>query len=481
MSDTYEQLLRKTCPLPQQNFELKNGSLHFHGLPLLDLVKTWGSPFKLTVLPHIRHQIQQARQYFSAAFQRPYGNIPVKQRPYYGKYHYCYCTKSNYFTPVLEEVCRQGAGLETSSAFDVDLLFYLHQKGSLPPALPIIHNGYKTEAYLQKILQVRRLGIADNILILDSPIEWQRFQKLLYEHPLPAPMPIGLRMATYAEPGSPYHTSRLGLRAEEILPFYEKEIRTCDKVQLQMLHFFVDAGIRDEPAYWAELHKALDIYARLKKQCTSINALNIGGGFPIQRDWHFDYDFRQMTQKIVQTVFQHCRDQKIPEPDIYTEFGTYTVGESGATVFKVLEHKLQNEGEHWYILDNSLLNTLPDIALMKERFLLLPLNHWDKPPLRVQLGGLTCDQADFYPPQGIGKELFLPALSSRELQEEPLYIAFLHTAAYQDALGGYGGLQHCLIPSPRQIFVTETADGKPQALLFKEEQDVDGMLGLLSV
>ncbi len=470
MKITYEQLLRKTFPLPQKNFELKNGSLYFHGLPLLELAEQYGTPFKLTVLPHIKRQIEQAREYFSLAF---------RQIKYAGQYHYCYCTKSNQFAPVLREVLRQQAGLETSSAFDMELLLRLHQKSPLPPRLPIIHNGYKTESYLQKILELHRMNIADNILILDSPTEWQRFQKMLRAQTLPSPMPIGLRMATHTEPGSPYHSSRLGLRPEEIIPFYEKELHARKDIEVRMLHFFVDAGIKDEASYWEEFHKALELYTQLKERCPSLRAFNIGGGFPIQHEPDFDYDFRQMSLKIVQTIARHCRQKQVPEPDIYTEFGSYTTGESGATVFRALEHKRQSEKEHWYILDNSLLNTLPDIALMKQRFILLPLNHWDKPPLRVQLGGLTCDQADFYPPQTDETALFLPQLSNEELQKEPLYLAFLHTAAYQDALGGYGGLQHCLIPFPQQIFAQQTPQGTLHPYLFRKEQQATEMLDLL--
>ena len=46
------------------------------------------------------------------------------------------------------------------------------------------------------------------------------------------------------------------------------------------------------------------------------------------------------------------------EPTIFTEFGKYTVGESGAIIFKVLEQKQQNDKESWYIIDNSLMNTI---------------------------------------------------------------------------------------------------------------------------
>ena len=40
-----------------------------------------------------------------------------------------------------------------------------------------------------------------------------------------------------------------------------------------------------------------------------------------------------------------CIKEEIEEPDIFTEFGKYTVGESGAIVFSVLEQKKQKSGQ----------------------------------------------------------------------------------------------------------------------------------------
>lgn len=37
-----------------------------------------------------------------------------------------------------------------------------------------------------------------------------------------------------------------------------------------------------------------------------------------------------MILEIVRQIRDACAENEIPEPDIYTEFGKYTVGESGA-------------------------------------------------------------------------------------------------------------------------------------------------------
>ncbi len=467
MESSYESFVKNTYPFPQAGLSLSEGQLCFQGIPLMDVVRRYGSPLKLTYLPLIADKIQAAQSFFNEA---------MFKEGYAGTYNYCYCLKSNFFVPVLQEVLKQGVGLETSSAFDVDLVFELLSRGLLSSDKPIIHNGYKTDAYLRKLIRLQELGVVKSYLILDSPEELHRFESL---SPVgrQKSVRLGLRMATYEASGSPYYSSRLGFKPEDILPFFEKELAGKQHLRLEMLHFFVDSGIRDELHYWNEFNKALNLYIALKKKCPSLRALNIGGGFPIKHRLDFSYDFRQMTGKIVRAITAACRSASVSEPDIYTEFGSYTVGESGVAVFEVLEHKCQAKGEDWYILNNSLLNTLPDTWLMDEAFIVLPLNHWDRPPVRVYLGGLSCDQADYYRGGANGRGVFLPSWPVG--QSEPLYLAFLHTAAYQDALGGYGGLQHCLIPSVQQIFVERGKRGAWEEVWVCPEQSMEQILPLL--
>ena len=63
--------------------------------------------------------------------------------------------------------------------------------------------------------------------------------------------------------------------------------------------------------------------------------------------------------------------------------------------------------------------------------------------------------------------------------EEPLYIGFFHTGAYQESLGGYGGIQHCLIPAPKHVLINRNEDGEITTELFAKEQTSDSMMKLL--
>ena len=46
--------------------------------------------------------------------------------------------------------------------------------------------------------------------------------------------------------------------------------------------------------------------------------------------------------------------------------------------------------------------------------------------------------------------IYLPVYN----KDKPLYIGFFNIGAYQESIGGYGGLQHCLIPAPKHLLIS---------------------------
>jgi arginine decarboxylase len=137
-----------------------------------------------------------------------------------------------------------------------------------------------------KIILLRDLGFKNTITILDSTEELNRLEKVIGRKKLQ----IGLRMAIDEESQSAYYTSRLGIRYNEIIHFYNKRIKPRKNLELKMLHFFVDSGIKDTIYYWGEFQKALKLYVDLKRQCNTLDSLDLGGGFPIRNHLGFEYD-----------------------------------------------------------------------------------------------------------------------------------------------------------------------------------------------
>jgi len=464
MKNTYKDLIEQSYDFPQEGFDLKDGYLSFQGIPIKYLIEKYGTPFKLLFLPRIGEQINKARKLFGEA---------IKKNDYKGNYHYCYCTKCCHFSHVIKAALREDVHIETSSSFDIDLIFRLHKEGELSKKTIIIHNGYKTEEYLQKILLLHREGFENSITIMDSTKEASRI-KAHFKN-FNGKIKVGIRMAIDEEPQSAYYTSRLGIRPSEIMDFYSSEIKDDDQLSLKMLHFFIDSGIKDNMYYWGEFQKAMNLYVELKNESPDLRALNLGGGFPIRNNLRSTYDYGHIANEIVSTIKSTCKEANIDEPDIFTEFGKYTVGESGAIIFSVLEQKQQNESETWYMVDNSIINTLPDAWSIFKKFILLPINKWNQPYRRVSIGGLSCDHSDFYNSEDINQKLFLPSYDD----SEPLYLGFFHTGAYQDSISGYGGIKHCLIPSPKMIFIDKDQDGNFIDTVYRNEQTVDEMLDIL--
>jgi len=466
MKNTYFDLIDQSYYFPQDGFDLRDGYLTFHGISLKYLIEKHGTPFRLIYLPRINDQIKKARNLFNRA---------IKKHNYKGEYHYCYCTKCNHFAPVLKTALKENIHIETSSSYDIDLIRQLHTEGKINKSIILVHNGYKTESYLDKIIALNKDGFKNSVLVLDSTSEFTRLKKKISRSHLK--IKLGIRMAINEEPQSAYYTSRLGIRSTEIIDFYNNQIKKDTQFDLKMLHFFVDSGIKDTMYYWGEFQKAMKLFSELKKFCPSLRALNLGGGFPIRNNLGFEYDYEYIINQIISNIKTTCTQERIDEPDIFTEFGKYTVGESGAIIFSVLEQKQQNDSELWYMIDNSLMNTIPDAWSIFEKFILLPINKWSNEYTRVNIGGISCDRSDYYNSEDLNQQIMLPRYQDKE--KEPLYVGFFHTGAYQDSISGYGGIKHCLIPSPKYILIDRDKTGNFIDTVYSNEQTVEDMLSIL--
>jgi arginine decarboxylase len=462
MNNSYRGLVEQTFNFPQEGFELKDDYLQFNGLDIKALIDKYGTPLKLSYLPKIGMQINKAKDMFAKA---------IKKHKYEGQYFYCYCTKSSHFSFVVEEALQHGIHLETSYAYDIEIIKKLYEKKRITKDVFIICNGFKQKGYTRRIAALLNAGFKNVIPVLDNKEEL-----LAYQKSVKAPFKLGIRVAAEEEPNFPFYTSRLGIRAKDILEFYVDHIEGYEnKFQLKMLHIFLNKGIKDDIYYWSELNKIINLYCQLKKICPELDSINIGGGFPIKHSLGFEYDYQFMITEIVGNIKAACKRNKVPMPDIFTEFGSYTVGESMAHIYSVIGEKAQNDRETWYMIDSSFITTLPDTWGIGERFLLLPINKWDQEPQRVVLGGITCDSHDYYDSEEHINEVFLPKTNG----DEPLYLGFFHTGAYQDQISGYGGIKHCLIPSPKHVIIERDKNGKLVDWLYAREQSAQSMLKIL--
>lgn len=464
MKNKYHNLISQTFDFPQEGFNVIDNQLYFHDIPLMDIIKQYGTPLKISYLPKISQQIQKAKRYFKVAMAKV---------DYQGDYTYCYCTKSSHFSFVLEEALKNDIHIETSSAYDMEIVKELHNRGLLSRDNYIVCNGYKRDLYKEYISDLINDGFINLIPVLDNKNELD-----YYEQNIEKKAKIGIRIASEEEPKFEFYTSRLGIRYKDIVPFYLEKLKGNDKFEVKMLHFFINTGIRDTVYYWSELSKCLKVYCELKKVCPSLDSLNIGGGLPIKNSLSYEFDYEYIIQEVVAQIKEFCNNNGVEEPNIFTEFGSFTVGESGAALYSILDIKQQNDTEIWYMIDSSFITTLPDTWGIGQKFIMLGINHWDKEYQRVNLGGLTCDSQDYYNSEAHISQVFLPKIDISP-DEEPLYLGFFHTGAYQESIGGYGGTQHCLVPAPKHVIINRDEDGEYYTSIFSKEQSWKSMLKIL--
>ena len=461
MKIKYLDLIEQTFDFPQREFELDDENLLFHKIPLMDIIEKYGTPLKFTYLPQISNQIQRAKTWFKNAMERV---------NYKSNYYYCYCTKSSHFKHVLHEALTNDIHIETSSAYDINIVEQLYKDKKITKSTYVICNVFKRDTYIENIARLINNGFKNTIPIIDNYRELDRLEELI-----DVPFEVGIRIASEEEPKFEFYTSRLGIGYKNIVNFYLKQIKDNPNIKLKMLHFFINTGIKDNAYYWSELVKCLNVYGELKKVCPELDSLNIGGGFPIKNSLSFDYDYEYMADEIISQTKLYCEANNLREPNIFTEFGSFTVGESGGVIYSVLGQKKQNDREVWNMIDSSFMTTLPDSWAINKRFIMLPINKWYNTYERVFLGGLTCDSDDYYNSEQHSNAIYLPKFNPNDT----LYIGFFNTGAYQDTIGGFGGIKHCLIPGPKQIIIDKDEKGNFVTEVFSEEQVPEEMLKIL--
>ncbi|MDD4205965.1 MAG: arginine decarboxylase, partial [Candidatus Delongbacteria bacterium] len=252
MKTTYFDLIEQSYYFPQEGFDIDDGYLTFHGVSLKYLIEKYGTPLRMFYLPKIGDQIKKSKNLFNRA---------IKANGYSGKYHFCYCTKCCHYHHVIGTAMKHGVNLETSSSFDIDLIKRLYKKGEFDKSTILVHNGFKTEEYLRKIFSLQDEGFSNSIIVLDSPKELDRIESITEGR---RKLTFGIRMAIDEDPQSTYYTSRLGIRSTELIDFYNKRFKDNPDYTVQLLHFFVDSGIKDSFYYWGEFKKAVNLYTKLK-------------------------------------------------------------------------------------------------------------------------------------------------------------------------------------------------------------------------
>lgn len=448
----------KETPVPEHYYfnaylNARHGRLHFEDLDLAQLFlgdrhdqglgRILPSPLEIIYLPVIRQRIAQMKRIF-AEVRAEIG--------YDGRFYYTYASKANAAEEIIRTTLGAGVHHEMSSTIDVDIARLMIQRGLLPPERLVICNGFKPagSAYSDNILQLQ--GEHGNVIpVLEDLSEIAPF--LAAEQAFE----VGLRQKSYGPQTTTLEmdaaNSRFGLDLDEIWKAADY-VSAAPNLTLRLYHFMVGSQLTDEAGFLSYLQPGIELYARLRQRYPTLQIFDFGGGMPVPMTLNFDFDYHLFVRQLLTALQETCARYGVPVPDVMGEFGRYTTSEHGAHIFKVITGKENHSDYPWYIIDGSIMSSFPDSWALGEHFIVLPLTNLDQPFQRVQLGGITCDSDDVYPPKPSVSPLFLP------VETENLYVGFFSIGAYQEMLGGVRGSKHCVLPEAFELIVDRNADGR---------------------
>lgn len=432
-----------------------NGRLFYEDLDLvalfekdnrtLNLERDLHSPLEIVYLPMIRQQINDMCAIFNQA---------IDKVGYAGKFHYAYASKANAAEEVIRTTLSTGAQHEMSSVMDIEILRHMMECGLLDPQTLILCNGFKppNSTYAKEIIKLKRahdpvIPILEDLQELNPIIDSG------------LPFDIGLRQKSYGSHQDLSEmdraNSRFGMNVEDMHKA-AKIVHNTHHLNLKLYHAMVGSQIIDIEKFVECLRPPIEIFAQLRQKYPELSIFDFGGGVPVAMTLDFKCDYLSFAHNLLSTIKTTCEEYQVQVPDVIGEFGRYTVTEHGAHLFKIISVKDNGSQYPWYIIDGSIMSSFPDSWALGEHFTVLPLNHLDQPFQRVQLGGITCDSDDIFPPHKSTSPLFLPAVT------ENLYIGFFGIGAYQEMLGGAGGSKHCVIPEADELIIDRDQEGHYQ-------------------
>jgi len=419
------------------------------------------SPLEIVYLPLIGNRINKMREIFDRA---------IKELGYEGRFYYTYASKANAAEEVIRTTLKAGAHHEMSSTVDVDIAMIMIARGLLTPDRLVICNGFKAAGtqYAQNILRLKRkhdqlIPVVEDL----SEIEPLLSSGLRFD--------VGLRQKSYGHHNSLAEmdaaNSRFGLNLENMWKAADY-ISAAPNLTLRLYHSMVGSQILDGPAFIEWLSPGMETYARLRQRHPQLTIFDFGGGMPVPMTLDFDFDYAAFVRSMLTRLQQICERYQVPVPDVMGEFGRYTTSEHGAHLFKIITAKSNGSKLPWYVIDGSIMSSFPDSWALGEHFIVLPLNHLDRPFQRVQLGGLTCDSDDVYPPKPSKSPLYLP------VDTDDLHIGFFSIGAYQEMLGGVKGSKHCVLPEAYELLIERDPDKRYRFELMQGQSAEDVLRNL---
>ena len=357
----------------------------------------------------------------------------IKKLKYQGKFFYHYPMKSNQTKEVVLAMVGEGANIETASYNELYIVKRMLEQQSFNEKMRILCNGPKTDKYINLIDELQHRGLKI-IPIIEGPNELSIFQNSKYDVGIRLDVPVKSKVNWNKQ------IDRFGFSRNEIL-------KMSSFKNLKVLHYRI--GKIERLSDLIETTKyALNIYFKLKEKNPTLDTLDIGGGMPIPFERNKKYSTEKILQKLFELLKKESEKKGVPHPNLICEWGRYMVAPAQISIFKVIDTKIIKhkgiEAKKWYVIDGSLMNDLIDTWSIDQKWFVAPVNNkYDSSLNDVWISGSSCDSDDIY--TGINDSIRLPDYDYSS--NDPFYVVFFDTGAYQDALASH----HCMLSSPIKI------------------------------
>lgn len=437
----YLEYLNHQFVAPSNALAIEGGRLRWHGIDVLQQAQALSGNAFVTYLPAIRERAGAARQWIRSAIGRT-------ERPITHSYYVS--IKANYWPWAMRAAVGDSAGLEISGPNDLQLVEAYIRRGFLPRGIRLMVNGVKPLGFRQRLLRAIREDIVQPYIVADSveEVQW-------YADHAQTPLTIGIRMKPAARPPD-MAESRFGIHADAIEPLMDDIVLPADNLSVDAIHIQSYGTTPEGGCSFAYYTEAIARFVALKAQYPSLAQLNFGGGLfsHVYPPGQANVENAALIRRMIDTLVSQCDNAGVPIPGVITELGAFNYALATVFLTRTTTHKSARTHSDWLFVEGSIMNDLPDTLLLSQHpFVPMALSHFEAPVKRYRLAGLTCDPMDWLDSTE-SEGIALPQT------HEPLPLAMFNCGAYQATLSGYGGLRHCMLDHPHQVFLDTDASGE---------------------
>ncbi len=385
-------------------FQYKNNFLHCDSVALTTLAQEFGTPLYVYSANRLRENYRRIAKAFS------------KISP-----TICYSVKANSNLSLLKILKDEGASFDIVSGGELFRVL----KINADPTHVVFAGVGKTESEIDFALQ-SKVGWIN----VESEDELIRVNERARRLNTSAVVAIRLRPDVDADTHhhiSTGHTmSKFGVPLSLALEMTRKKL---DNVQIRGAHIHIGSQLGNPGATLKAIDVALDFIARANGGGTEIDALDVGGGFPVSyRPDDPKPDIEAFAAPIVDRLSQS------PIKNFHLEPGRFVIADTAALITTVQYIK-----DRIAIVDAG-MQTLIRPALYEAYHQVFPIVGAHDPLQKIDIAGPICESSDF-----LARDRELPNLKSGDL------LAFTHAGAYGFSMAS----NYNSHPLPAEVLVEE--------------------------